>query len=399
MRKNSLFLTTAAVFFAFALIGCQKAPDAAKGNDIMHAQGGMEKQIQDIAAADTQRQTQAGTGQNEAGWYQGTAGTGENKININAEIPGIPDNLSIITLKPDDGLDRDVLLTFLDSESGRIEDTSEELQRQIEESDSYNSTGDGNGERFLYSRFGDHSALRFSDGTKEASFSCHTSAYYVDHDLLEKCHAIYGGDYRETLITQEQMDAGGFSAKRAEEILLDKVEAAGVSGLFLKKIYYIEGKDYSFYEMEFVPVYDGITVDIGSDSYALGQVCPIGFAYVSEEGAAEVSLIDFCGTAADQEPVTVISFEQVLKILEQYLDNGMIESDGRITYDRVELNYYPVPTTPDMDEMEYKPELVLIPIWHIYMPLDEYVDGGYGDAVGPAHICVNAVTGELIETY
>lgn len=399
MRKNNLFLTTAAVFFAFAFTGCQKAPDAAKGNDITHAQGGMEKQIQDIAAADTQGQAQAGTGQNEAGWYQGTAGTGENKININAEIPGIPDNLSIITLKPDDGLDRDALLTFLDSESGRIEDTSEELQRQIEESDSYNSTGDGNGERFLYSRFGDHSALRFSDGAKEASFSCHTSAYYVDHDLLEKCHAIYGGDYRETLITQEQMDAGGFSAKRAEEILLDKVEAAGVSGLFLKKIYYIEGKDYSFYEMEFVPAYDGITVDIGSDSYALGQVCPIGFAYVSEEGAAEVSLIDFCGTAADQEPVTVISFEQVLKILEQYLDNGMIESDGRIIYDRVELNYYPVPTTPDMDEIEYKSELVLIPIWHIYMPLDEYVDGGYGDAVGPAHICVNAVTGELMETY
>ena len=47
---------------------------------------------------------------------------------------------------------------------------------------------------------------------------------------------------------------------------------------------------------------------------------------------------------------------------------------------------------------EYKSELTLTPIWHIYMPIDEYVDGGYYDAEGPSHICVNAVTGELVVT-
>ena len=194
------------------------------------------------------------------------------------------------------------------------------------------------------------------------------------------------------------MDEGSFSADRAGEILLDKLKVLGVDELDFQKIYYYEGGGYSFYQMEFLPVYDGIAVSIGADSYALGQVWPNGYANVFQEGVAEVHLVNFCGRAAAKEPVTVISFEQVLEILELYLDNGMLKSDGRIVYDRVELNYYPIPNpAPALDGIEYKPELVLTPVWHIYMPLDEYVEGDYGDAVGPTHICVNAVTGELEE--
>lgn len=400
MRK-AVYITMVATVCAAMLAGCQKAPDGAEGNGIMHAQGGMERQVQDIAKEDGQEQTQlkAGTQARETGWYQGTAGTGDNIISINAEIPAVPDNLSIITLQPDDGLDMDALRAFLDSESGAAEDTSQELLKEIEENDEANAAFDENGERCLYSKFGDHSALQLGDGKKIASFSYHTGAYYVAYDLMEKCHGIYGGDYSETLITQDQMGEGSFSAERAKEILLDKLKAAGVDDIAIKKIYYIKGDGYSYYELQFVPVYDGITVDIGSNSYTFGQVYPIGFALVSEEGVAEVNLTDFCGKAAEKESVTAISFEQVLKILEQYLDNGMIASDGTITYDRVELNYYPVPDlAPDPDAIEYKSELTLVPIWHIYMPIDEYVDGGYGDAMGPLHICVNAVTGELVET-
>ena len=398
MRKDSLCLTMAALFCASVLAGCQKVPDAAEKDGITHAQGDMERQIQDIAVSDAQEQVQTGAGTQpvSAGRYQGTVGTGDNIININAEIPAIPDNLSIITLKPDDGLDMDALYAFLDSESGSIEDTSQELLREIEESDRTNAAFDENNERCLYSQFGDHSAEQLEDGKVEASFRYHTGAYYVNHDLMEKCFGVYRGEYSETLITQDGMDEGSFSADRAREILLDRLEAVGVSEIALKKIYRISGGGSIFYEMYFVPVRDGIAVDIGSDSYELGQVYPHGDARVWEEGVAEVNLTNFCGKAVKKEPVTAISFEQVLKILEQYLDNGVIASDGTITYDRVELNYYPVPNlSPDPDAIEYKSELTLMPIWHIYMPLDEYVDGGYGNATGPSHICVNAVTGEL----
>lgn len=449
MRKNILPAAMAVILSVFALISCQKAPDAAEGNGIMHAQGELERQVQEIAGADAQGQNgtggdagglsgtgtgtgadtggssgtgagggagtggfsrtdagagtdargqiPSGTGTQGAGRYQGTVGTGVNIININAEIPGIQDNLYVITLQPDDGLDKDVLMAFLDSESGSVKDTSQELLREIGESDQYNSTLQENGDRFLYSKFGDHSALRLESGTKEASFTGHTGAYYVDHALMEKCQGIFGGNYSETLIAPDKMGEGSFSAQRAREILLDKLGVVGVSDIAFERIYYVEGNGYSYYQMYFIPVREGLTVDIGSNSYALGQVRPDGWAEVSPDGVAEVSLNNFCGKTVRQDPVTALSFEQVLKILEQYLDGGMIESDGRITYDRVELNYYPVPTAPALDGIEYKSELVLTPMWHIYVPIDEYVDS-YGDAVGPSHICVNAVTGELINT-
>lgn len=419
MRKSILPAAMAFILSVFALISCQKAPNAAEGNGIMHAQGELERQVQEIVGADAQGQagadgsseTGAGDGADTGGFswtgagagaqgtdrYQGRVGTGSNMINIDAEIPGMPDNLYVITLQPDDGLDKDALLALLDSESGSIEDTSQEMLKEIEESDQYNSTPQENGDRFLYSEFGDHSALRLESGTREASFVNHTGAYYGDHAFMEKCQGIFGGNYSETPITRDKMDEGSFSAERAAEILLDKLGAVGVSEIAFERIYYIEGSDYGYYEMYFIPVREGLTVDIGSNSYCLGQVFPNGYAYVSQEGVAEVSLMDFCGKAAAKDPVTALPFEQVLAILEQYLDSGMIESDGRITYDRVELNYYPVPTAPAQDGIEYKSELVLTPMWHIYVPIDEYVES-YADATGPSHICVNAVTGELINT-
>lgn len=401
MRKYKIYLTMAAMFCTLGLTGCQRAPEAVEGNGIMHAQGNMERQVQDIAEAGKgeQNQAEAGAWQQEAGQYQGTVGTGNNRININAEVPAMPDHLYLITLKPDDGLDSDALKAFLDSKSGSIEDTSQELCKEIEENDKKNSTMDENDERVLYSKFGDHSANRLGDGEKEASFFGHTSAYYVDHQLRENVLKTYSGDYTERAIAPDEMGEGSFSANRAGEILLDKMKAAGVKEIAFQNIQYIESSDYSFYQMEFVPAYDGIVVGIGADSYALGQVWPNGFAYVSKEGVAEVQLMDFCGRVAGQEPVTALSFGQVLNILEQYLDSGMIQSDGKITYNRVELNYYPVPNpAPAPDEIEYKPELVLTPIWHIYLTLDVYVEEGYDTAVGPLHICVNAVTGELVDT-
>ena len=266
--KKTVYLTMAAVVCAVALTGCRKAPDVTESNGILHAQSDMERQVQDIAASDDRGQTQTEnrTQPQAAGGYQGTVGAGGNIININAEIPAIPDNLSVITLKPDDGLDMDALRVFLDSESGTVEDTSQELLRQTGENDKENATIQENGDRFLYSRFGDHSALRLGDGKKEALFTFHTSAYYVDHDLLDKCHGIYNGNYSETYITQDQMGEGSFSAERAKEILLDKLKAVGVDDIAMKEICYVKGDDYSYYEMQFVPVYDGIAVDIGSDS-------------------------------------------------------------------------------------------------------------------------------------
>ncbi|MBD5396067.1 MAG: hypothetical protein HDR71_17830 [Lachnospiraceae bacterium] len=383
MRKNILFMTMAVALCVSALSGCQKVPETSESNGIQHAQGANDQQISGITAETS--------GQRSADDYEGTIGTTNNQMNISAQIPAIPENVYQITLKPNDNLDMDRLTAFLDSASGNIVDTSEELGKELEANEIANTTGD---EPVFYSLFGDHSALELSDGNKTASFTHHTWGHYVDSDLREKCLAIFRGDTTTTLITPDKMGDGSFSAEKAAEILLEKLKAVGVSEIAFDKIYYNEGSDYSYYEFQFSPAYNGIKVDIGYNSYSFGQVSPTGFAFVSMDGVADLSLMDFLGKAVEKEPVEIISFDQVAKILEQYLDSGMIEADGTMTYNRAELKYYPVPNpAPKPEEIEYKPELVLIPIWHIYMPLDDYIDGHYA---GPSTICINAITGELI---
>ena len=395
MRKNILSMTMAVILCVSTLSGCQKAPEATESDGIWHAQSALDRQISDIAEETPGQQSESNyeetLQQQSGGIYEGTIGTTDNKMNISAQIPAIPENVYQITLKPNDGLDMDTLIVFLDSASGNIEDTSEELGKEMEAAEIANTTGD---EPVFYSLFGDHSALRLSDGNKTASFARHTWAYYVDNDLKEKCLAIYGGDTTETLITPDQMDDGIFPAEKAKEILMDKLGTVGVSEIVFDRIYYNESRDYSYYELNFSPAFDGIKVDIGHNSYSLGQVWPNGHALVSKDGVAELNLGDFCGKDVDKEPVEIISFKQVVKILEQYLDSGMIEADGAMTYNRAELKYYPVPNpAPTPHEIEYKSELVLIPIWHIYMPIDEYVEGLYE---GPSTMCINAITGELL---
>lgn len=118
-------------------------------------------------------------------------------------------------------------------------------------------------------------------------------------------------------------------------------------------------------------------------------------------GVADLQLFDFCGKVADRKPAKVLSFEQVEKILEQYLDNHMIQADERLVLNNIKLEYYPVPNPSPEAGIEYRPELELIPVWHIYMPLDDYVDmigqatqdDGLEDAL--YNIWINAVTGEI----
>ena len=405
MRKNILSMTMAVILCMSVFAGCQEAPEATESNGILHAQSVLDQQISDITGETSRQQpegsyegaSQQSDGdlesalQQSGGVFEGAIGTTDNKMSINAQIPAIPEKLYQITLKPDDGLDMDTLAAFLDSRGGNVVDTSEELSKEMEAAEIANTTGD---ESAFYSHFGDHSALRLGDGNKTAEFARHTCAYYVDNDLKEKCFAIYGGDTTATLITPDKMGDGSFSAEMAKEILLEKLNVVGVKEVSFDRIYYNEGSDYSYYELNFLPAYDGIEVNIGFHSYALGQVWPNGYAFVSKDGIAELNLMDFCGKAVEKGPVEIISFEQAVKILGQYLDSGMIEADGTMIYNRVELNYYPVPNpAPTPHEIEYKSELVLIPIWHIYMPLDEYVEGLYE---GPDTICINAVTGELV---
>lgn len=399
MRKNILSTTMAAILCISALSGCQKAPEASDDGDVHHAQSSLEQQILDIAggnAGETAGGNTAGTtGQQSGGFYEGTIGTGDNKIRISAQIPAVPENVYRITLKPNESLDMESLTAFLDSPGGRIEDTSQALLDELAQSE-YDNTHDD--EQIFYSVFADHSAMRITDGKRTAGLRGHTSASYLDPDLRD---LYFANVQTSTEITVGQTDAGtAFPLREAEEILLDKLKALGITEVAFTRIILNEGKGYSFYFLDFVPSYGGTSLirDIGS-GYTLGELYPWGGAAITPEGVAMLDLMDFCGKIAEKEPVSVLSFEQVEKVLEQYLDSGRIQGDERLTLDNIALEYYPVPNlSPAEREIEYKSELELIPIWHIYMSLDDYVEmHTQGDGLDDAlyNICINAVTGKI----
>lgn len=378
-------MTMATVLCVSVLSGCRKAPETSESNGILHAQSALEQQISDIA-----KET---PGQQSGSVYEGTVGTTDNKMYINAQISAIPENVYQITLEPNDSLDMDMLEAFLDSPGGKIADTSQELLNSMEKSDYDNMHGPDD-EIAVYSRFGDNSALQLTDGEKEASFGRHTGVSYRDYKLIDKFLGMSSGT--TTMIAPDQMDTGtGFTAGEARQILLDKLEVLGISEIAFARIEFTQGSEFSYYCMYFVPSYDGIEMIMETLSYSLGEVYPDGSAIVTPEGVAELNLSNFCGKITNKEPVTILSFDQVVKILEQYLDSNVIPADERITMNHIRLEYYPLPNTePSAGEMETRSELELIPVWHIYMPLGEYVDAAIGRDV-PHNICINAVTGEI----
>ena len=393
MRKNILSITTAVLFCVSALSGCQKAPEASDDQDIPHAQSVLEQQVSVIAGENAEGMP----GQQPGGVYEGTIGTTDNRMSINAQIPAVPANVYQITLVPDDTLDMDVLTTLLDSSSGNIEDTSQELSAEIETSDYENTHGD---EGSFYSKFGDHSAMRLTDGEKEASISGHTSGSYVDYHLRDT----YFGNAQGTSmrIPADQTDTEtGFSVKEAEQILLAKLKPLGITEVSFGRIEFMEDSKYSYYICDFAPCYEGMAIigEIGG-SYGFGEIYPNGYAVVTQEGVAVLNLSSFCGKIASKEPVTALSFEQIVEILGQYLDSNLIQADERLLLNNAKLEYFPVPNpAPKKGEIEYRSELELIPIWHIYMTTDDYVEGRYqGDGLDDAlyNICINAVTGEIV---
>ena len=412
MRKEVMFRITAVLLClcVFGLQGCQKAPEASDSGGISHAQGETDKQVQEILEGEVPSEgetvpesggLQEGVPSAEEtaseGVYEGVIGTGENRLAISARIPQIPGALYRITLGINEEMDENTVLDLLDSREGSIRDTSREFLANLGEIDRNNTSGP---EKVFYSLFGDHSAIEKKDGKREAFVSRGTCAYYKDYALYDRFFEIETKmRAREDLqVSPEEMDEGDFSANDAAGILMDKLKSVGVGEISLGEVLKYEDAHGCCYEFAFTPSYDGIGIVYEKMSTSFGEIYPKGFALIFGEGAAEISLTDFCGQIKSREEAEIISFDQAVRLLGQYLDGGMIRSKGQNVLNTVKLEYYPLPNpSPEPDEIEYREELELVPVWHIYTPLGEYLEGLWAGEYedGVSNILVNAVTGEL----
>ena len=383
--KNKIFrLAVITMLMAAGICGCQEAPESSIHGDILHAKDSAEDEVAAIVdgpGSETEHGMQE---------INSVIGTKDHAIRIQAQMPDVPQNVKTIVLGENEALTKDVLTEFLGSETGNIKDLSEEAQKETEQSEAENQQGE---ERAVFSIFGNAPVYKMSDGQKTAGFSYGTGAYYQDELLYEKCASVYK-TADETVL--EEADSENVYME-AEKILLAKLSKIGMTEIDIYKITQYQHESVTFYEIEFTPSYGGMGVVHEFGSVASGEIFPLGTAWICEENIASLSLDACLGKAETQEKCgTVLSWGQIEKILETYLNSGKINGSNQTVLTEAAFLYYPV-----FKEDENKLELV--PVWHIYTPMSAWMEKKeFAEAVAENNatwsICINAVSGEIVRS-
>lgn len=385
MRNKIFRLVIVAALMSVAVCGCQKAPESSSNGDILHAKGSVENEVEAIV-------NEGGTGKEENTLKEinCTIGTEDNAIRIQAQMPDMPENIYNMVLGENDTLTKDLLKDFLGSNSGTIDDLSEEVKKEREKLEVENEQSD---ERALFSVFGNDSVYELSDGQKSASFSNGTSAYYEDEILRKKCISAYKSGSETVLNQVDHKD----DYRKMEELLLDKLSKIDLTEIYIYKITSYQNESVTFYEVKFTPSYEGMGVVHEFGSVVYGEVQPLGDAWVCEDDIVTLSLDSSLGKVEKQEKCeTVLSWGQIEQILEVNLNNGKINgSDSdKAVLTNVEFLYYPV-------FQEDENRLALVPVWHIYTPLSVWLENeelseAFTTNGAASSICVNAVSGEIV---
>lgn len=382
--KNKIFrLLVAAALITVAACGCQKAPESSSDGNILHAKSSVENEVQAIV-----NEGGAEMEKNTLKEIDCTIGTEDHAIRIQAQMPDMPENIYNIVLEENDTLTKDLLKDFLGSELGTINDLSEDAKKERDRLEAENEQSD---ERAFYSVFGNDSVYELSDGRKSASFSNGTSAYYEDEILREKCISAYKSG-SETVLKQADHEE---VYRKMEEILLDKLSIIDVTEIYIDKITSYQRDRVTFYEVKFTPSYGGMGVVHEFGSLVYGEIHPLGDAWVCEDDLVTLSLDSSLGKVEKQKKCeSVLSWGQIERILEAYLNNGMIKGSDKAVLTNVELLYYPI-------FREDENRLELIPVWHIYVPLSAWLENPklsevFGTDGAASSICVNAVSGEIV---
>ena len=384
MRNKVLGLVVVTMLMVVSVCGCQKAPESSANGDILHAKDSVEDEVAGIV------NEPKSAAENDMQAINSVIGTGDNVIRIQAQMPDVPQDVYNMVLGENDTLTKDVLKEFLRSETGNIKDLSEEAQREMEQSKADNEQGE---ERAVFSVFGNAPIYKLSDEQKTASFSYGTGAYYQDELLYEKCATIYKSA-DETVL--EEADSKNIYME-AEKILLAKLSKIGMTEIDIYKITKYQYESVTFYEIEFTPSYDGLGVAHEFGSIASGEIFLLGTAWICEESIATLSLDDCLGKVETQEKCeTVLSWGQIEKILEIYLNSGKINGSNQAVLTKATFLYYPI-------YKEDENKLELVPVWHIYTPMSAWMENEELTQAFAANgsiwsICVNAVSGEIVRS-
>lgn len=383
MRKKILGLAVVTMLTSAGICGCRKAPESSADGEILHAKDSAESEVEAIINESGSEM------ENERQEIDCMIGRGDHAIRIQAQTPKVPPNVRHIVLGENEALTKGLLMAFLESETGNIEDLSEIAQKELEQFQAENERAK---ERAVFSVFGSAPVYELSDGQKTAGFFYGTGAYYQNEPFCEKCASVYKS--AEETVLEEADHAKVY--KKAEKILSAKLSKIGMDEIAVYRITQYAKGDVTFYEIGFTPSYGGMGLVHEFGSIAAGEIFPSGTAWICEGRIAYLNMENCLGKAETQEKCgTLLSWGQIERILETYVKSGKINGSDQMVLTEVEFLYYPI-----FKEEENKLELV--PVWHIYTPMSAWLEKEEAaEAVtnGAAwSVCVNAESGEIVRS-
>lgn len=390
MKKKMIIPLFLSVVF---LAGCQAKPEASNDTEILRAKGDSEDVVESIVYEQEGEQIEENKDSQRVDLV---LGSGENRMWIKAEIPAVPKTLAALTMQMDSSLDEEALRLFLEPQ-GEVEDITQKKLDEWEEEKQRRHEIDlelGEGDSIVeIATIGDDSYHVITDGNRTASLSGKTTAIYEDAVLNEKCHRAAQLDAEE--VDMKSSGADSFSLYAAKEILLDKLSDLGINDVSFVSGHFYEKDGFSCYEVRFVPVVEGISIASSFGQMDPNRVYPDGYAWISTEGVADLTLTNFCmEKASASEGNQILGWEKLQRLLETYLEDGSLQCRENVPFSTVELVYFPM-----LKAMLKESRLELVPMWCIHMDLGEYVDytgqSGVDDSLH--NIYINAVTGEIEE--
>lgn len=367
----------------YALCGCAETPDMEAENGIRYAVEESDENIQSIVEEETDEEDAFLAEVMDGNRCVCSIGNSDYVISIDAEVTGLDvATVSAKTAVPDpDAINRDkVIELFFGGEENVTETYPEEENSSAQEN---------SGEIGIISQMNSSGGmfLDSADGKIHFYQNAHAGFYYSNDELISQYKQI---DTRGSFSEEQDKDiSDSYTVSMAEQDLLETLSQIlneEVQILSCKSTYNEAGNGY--YEFIFAPMIDGLQVAINDYSSNADSIVDVyGRAQIGEDGIALIEASNFLWKSSGaSEEKEVLSFGKILKLLEQYMNDGKIMGSEKYTFTMVSLAWLPV--TEDWTEAE------LVPVWRFYIPIEELIELEYVENA-PSDICINAVTGEI----
>lgn len=367
------------------LSGCVEAPENTnEENGVIYDLGEQNENITDILEEDMEKIRDAD--QEREYSYQCDIGNSENRMRIDAVIhdAGKKNISSMTAIISSDMVNKAAVIEAL-FDNGDTVTESNQKESYNEVSQEYDNPVTVGMEAMEY--------FKLENQNKSVSFSCSNGGiYYSNDELLSQYQQMEsrGGVYEET----GKDISENYTVNNAKTEVMDLFHEILNQDIYIiscTSIYNEEGNGY--YAFVFAPIIDGMPVmtnDWGMNTDNIVDV--YGEIQIGEDGIASIQADNFLWKVLENEQMEIcITFEQAIKILQEYISTGEIPVSNEIIFSRAALSW--IPRTDDWKTAE------MTPVWRFYIPLPEMVQTGMIETSMmqgiPTNICINAVNGEI----